>query len=71
MVGLNVIDHWDLFPEALKRIGEWLSRGTLKHRTELLDGLEHAPRALVRLYNGDHLGKLVVSVSDLEAGNLA
>jgi NADPH-dependent curcumin reductase CurA len=66
MIGLNVIDHWDLFPEALKRIGEWLSTGALKHRTELLDGLEHAPRALVRLYEGDHLGKLVVKISDFD-----
>lgn len=62
MVGLNVMDHWDLFPEALKRIGNWLASGTLVHRTEVVDGLEHAPRALVRLYEGDHLGKLVVSV---------
>jgi NADPH-dependent curcumin reductase CurA len=67
MVGLNVIDHWDLFPEALKKIGEWLSTGTLKHRAELIEGLENAPQALVRLYKGDHRGKLVVSVSDLEA----
>lgn len=62
MVGLNVMDHWDLFPEALKRIGNWLASGTLVHRTEVVDGLEHAPRALVRLYEGDHLGKLVVNV---------
>ncbi len=62
MVGLNVMDHWDLFPEALKRIGNWLAAGTLVHRTEQIEGLENAPRALVRLYNGDHLGKLVVNL---------
>lgn len=62
MVGLNVMDHWDLFPEALKRIGNWLAAGTLVHRAELVDGLENAPRALIRLYNGDHLGKLVVNL---------
>ncbi len=62
MVGLNVMDHWDLFPEALKRIGNWLASGTLVHRTEVVDGLEHAPRALVRLYEGDHFGKLVVNL---------
>lgn len=67
MVGLNVIDHWDLFPEALKKVAEWLGAGTLKHRTELIEGLENAPSALVRLYEGNHRGKLVVSVSDLEA----
>lgn len=62
MVGLNVIDHWDLFPEALKRISEGLASGTLKHRTHQIDGLENAPQALIRLYEGDHLGKLVVNL---------
>ena len=62
MVGLNVMDHWDLFPEALKQIGNWLTAGTLVFRNELVEGLENAPRALVRLYNGDHLGKLVVNL---------
>lgn len=60
MVGLNVMDHWDLFPEALKRIGNWLAAGTLVYRSEVVDGLDEAPRALVRLYEGDHQGKLVV-----------
>jgi NADPH-dependent curcumin reductase CurA len=63
MTGLNVMDHWDLFPEALKRIGEGLAAGTLTFRTEIVEGLEHAPRALVRLYHGDHLGKLVVTLA--------
>ncbi len=63
MVGLNVIDHWDLFPEALKRVGEWLESGALVHRTEVVEGLSRAPEALARLYRGDHLGKLVVRVS--------
>lgn len=64
MVGLNVIDHWDLFPEAIKKVSEWLGAGTLKHRAEIIDGLENAPSALVKLYEGAHLGKLVVQVSD-------
>ena len=29
----------------------------------MLDGLERAPEALVRLFSGDHLGKLVVRVA--------
>ena len=37
--------------------------GTIKHRVHVLDGLDRAPEALVRLFTGDHLGKLVVRVS--------
>ena len=64
MIGLNVLDHWDLFPEASKQVGEWLASGQLKHRTHVLSGLERAPEGLCRLYHGEHIGKLVVRVSD-------
>ena len=65
MIGVNVMDHWDLFPEAIKQVGEWLESGQVKHRTYLLDGLERAPEGLDRLYRGDHIGKLVVRVADM------
>jgi NADPH-dependent curcumin reductase CurA len=64
MIGLNVMDHWDLFPESLKQVGQWLASGQLKHRTHMLDGLDRAPEGLDRLYRGDHIGKIVVRVSE-------
>ena len=67
MIGLNVMDHWDLFPEALKQIGEWIADGQLQYRTHVLTGLDRAPEALERLYRGDHIGKLVVRVSDWDS----
>jgi NADPH-dependent curcumin reductase CurA len=64
MTGVNVLDHWDLFPEAIKRVGEWLETGQVKHRVFVLDGLDRAPEGLDRMYRGDHLGKIVVRVAD-------
>jgi NADPH-dependent curcumin reductase CurA len=64
MVGFNVMDHWDLYPEALKQVGEWVASDRIKYRTQILEGLESAPEGLLRLFRGDHLGKLVVHVSD-------
>lgn len=64
MIGVNVMDHWDLFPEAIKRVGEWIETGQIKYRTCVLDGLERAPEGLERMYTGDHIGKLVIRVSD-------
>ena len=64
MTGYNVMDHWDLFPEAIKQVGEWVEGGLVKHRTHILDGLGSCPEALIRLYRGDHVGKLVVHVAD-------
>ena len=64
MTGFNVLDHWDLFPESLKQVGEWVESGLLQYRTHILDGLEACPEALLRIYSGDHLGKLVVKISE-------
>lgn len=34
----------------------------MKSRAHVIEGLEHAAEALVRVFTGDHLGKLVVRV---------
>lgn len=64
MSGFNVMDHWDLYPEALKQVGEWVSTGQVQFRTHILEGLESCPDGLRRLFRGDHLGKIVVRVSE-------
>jgi hypothetical protein len=63
MEGFNTLDHWDRYEEAAAQLAGWAAAGTIKHRVHVLDGLERAPEALVRLFTGDHLGKLVVRVS--------
>ena len=63
MSGFNVLDHWDLFPEALKQVGEWVASGRIRYRTQVLEGLDACPDGLARLFRGDHLGKIVVRVS--------
>jgi len=58
------MDHWDRFPEATAAVTRWIADGSVKYRAEVVDGLERAPEALVRLFEGDHLGKLVINVSE-------
>ena len=60
MEGFNTLDHWDHYGEAAAQLAEWLAAGKLKTREHVLEGLDAAPEALVRLFKGDHLGKLVV-----------
>ena len=62
MEGFNTLDHWDSYADAAAQLAAWVAAGTLKHRVEMLEGLERAPLALVKLFSGDHLGKLVVHV---------
>ncbi len=63
MEGFNTLDHWDQYETAVAQLAEWLADGKLVAKIDMLDGLERAPEALVRLFSGDHLGKLVVQVA--------
>jgi NADPH-dependent curcumin reductase CurA len=45
-------------------LGALLAQGKLKHRTTVLEGLPKAPEALMRLFSGDHDGKLMVHLAD-------
>ena len=61
MEGFNTLDHWDALRTRRPRSSRRGSpTGSIKHREHVLDGLDRAPEALVRLFAGDHLGKLVV-----------
>ena len=60
--GFNTFDYWDQYGAAAAQLGAWVAEGKLKHREHMLSGLEKAPEALVRLFTGDHLGKLVVEI---------
>jgi NADPH-dependent curcumin reductase CurA len=62
MEGFNTLDHWDHYGAAAAQLARWVADGKILHRADVLNGLERAPEALVRLFSGDHLGKLVVSV---------
>ncbi len=63
MEGFNTLDHWDQYGAAAAQLARWVADGKILHRAHVLDGLERVPEALVRLFAGDHLGKLVVRVS--------
>jgi NADPH-dependent curcumin reductase len=41
---------------------EWLRDGRLRFRETVVDGLERMPDAVLGLYRGDNLGKMVVRV---------
>ena len=63
MEGFNTLDHWGQYEDAAAQLAAWLAAGKLVGRVDVLDGLDRAPEALVRLFSGDHLGKLVVRVA--------
>jgi NADPH-dependent curcumin reductase CurA len=64
MEGFLCSDYYGRAMEAFGEIVQWLLAGTLHYRVDLVEGLENAPKALNRLFDGTNTGKLVVRVSE-------
>lgn len=62
--GLIILDYFPRFPEAIKDIGQWIKEGKIKYAEEIVEGLENAPKAILKLFDGNKMGKLIVKVSD-------
>jgi NADPH-dependent curcumin reductase CurA len=64
MTGFLVLDHADRFEEAIAELATLLGEGRLRYDETIVDGLESAPEALGRLFDGTNTGKLTVRVAD-------
>lgn len=64
--GFIVIDYLPRAREAFVDLSQWIAEGRLKWKDHIVDGLAEAPAALQRLFTGNHDGKLVVRISELE-----
>ncbi len=63
MEGFIVLDHADKAGRATEDLVRWHREGRLKYRLDVVDGLENAPAAVNRLFDGTNNGKLVVRVT--------
>src|SRR5581483_3899446 len=62
MEGFIVLDYMNRADEAFSEMGKWLMEGKLKYRVDEVEGLEKAPTALNKLFEGANQGKLVVKL---------
>jgi NADPH-dependent curcumin reductase len=62
--GFIVSDHVDRFPAFAAEMGRWWREGRLRFREDVVEGLENAPTAFPRLFDGSNFGKLLVRVGD-------
>ena len=58
--GFLLFDYQDRFQEARKQLATWLDAGKISYREDVLDGIDTAPGAIQRLYNGENDGKLLI-----------
>jgi NADPH-dependent curcumin reductase len=47
----------------LKDMSRWVREGRIKYREDIVEGLENAPRAFLKLFRGENFGKLLVRVA--------
>jgi NADPH-dependent curcumin reductase CurA len=62
--GFIVMDHAERAVEATEDLVRWYAEKKIVYRVDIVDGLERAPDALGRLFDGRARGKLLVRVSD-------
>jgi NADPH-dependent curcumin reductase len=63
MTGMVIFDYAPRFAEAARELGAWLADGRLISREDIVEGgVEAFPEALLKLFAGENIGKLVLRV---------
>ncbi|WP_096696386.1 NADP-dependent oxidoreductase [Polaromonas sp. AER18D-145] len=63
MEGIVVFDYADRYPLAIAEMAAYLQEGKMKSKEDVVDGLENFPETLLKLFNGENFGKLVLQVA--------
>jgi NADPH-dependent curcumin reductase CurA len=61
--GFVVMDHADMLPSVLKDMADWIASGKVKRRETVEEGVEHAPGAFLKLFEGGNVGKMLVKLA--------
>jgi NADPH-dependent curcumin reductase CurA len=62
MTGFVLFDYATRYPEAIREMSVWMAQGKLKSREHIVRGLVEFPNALLKLFNGENNGKLMLAV---------
>ena len=60
MEGFIIIDYMGRANEAIGELAGWVMGGELKFAVDVVEGLDHAPEAMDRLFTGANQGKVMV-----------
>ena len=63
MEGFIVMDYDNRREQADAELAGWVADGSLKYKVDIIEGLEHAPKALIGLLHGENTGKRMIRVS--------
>lgn len=60
--GFEIADHWDLEPKFYEDMAKWIAAGKMDLHDTVVEGIENAPKALIGLFKGENLGKMLVRI---------
>ncbi|MEM7406915.1 MAG: NADP-dependent oxidoreductase [Pseudomonadota bacterium] len=60
MQGFIVTQLWDMYPQFIEDMREWIPAGKIRWKETVEEGIENAPRAFMKLFTGDNFGKMLV-----------
>jgi len=60
--GFIISEHLDIWPDALKELGQLVASGQLRARESIAQGLAAAPEAFLGLLKGKNFGKQLVKL---------
>ena len=63
MEGIVVFDYADRYHLAVAEMAGYLKAGIMKSKEDVVQGIENFPEALLKLFNGENFGKLVLQVA--------
>jgi NADPH-dependent curcumin reductase len=63
MEGIVVFDYADRYHLAIAEMAGYLKAGKMKSREDVVKGIENFPQTLLKLFNGENFGKLVLEIS--------
>ena len=63
MEGIVVFDYADRYPTAVAELAGYLKDGRMKSKEDIALGLDTFPETLLKLFNGENFGKLVLQVA--------
>jgi len=66
MEGFTTLDFAPRYDEARADLARWIREGKIRYRDEIAEGIDQAPSHLLRIFSGEHRGKLMVKLADPE-----
>ena len=63
MEGIVVFDYADRYGIAIAEMAGYLKDGKMKSKEDIVVGIETFPETLLKLFNGENFGKLVLQVA--------